>query len=1192
MKPVILSVLLLIFTVTTFAQTNYPNGVSGNLARWNFTNGGTVTSLSDVSGNSNNSSSVSNLVTANGFRNLTNKATHFNGTSSYAIVPHKAALNPAQITIVAVVKPTGFYSGNCQGNNIIYKCYDYYTKSGCWAMYIHDDDGNCGSFSPNNEKLDFAGPSAVSYTLPSGNTIPVNSWYFLVLTYDGNQLKRYQLPMDTLTYYSTISPISTTTMGYTLGSNTYDVRIGGTQNPPFPYWFNGDMDEIALFNKVLTPTEIQSVYHYLWGQLDISVADTIFCPNDTLDVNYTYYNPDLFQTGNVFKAELSNASGSFVSPVIIGTLTSTNMTGTIKCTLPSALPGNGYRIRIEATNAHFISGDNGKNIRINPPAKPVAASNTPVCSGNNLLLTATTTTGGVSYSWAGPNSFSSATQNPSIGNVQTSASGNYIVTVTLGPCSSKDTETVVINPLPAKPVAASNSPLCSGTTLSLSATSGTSGVSYSWTGPNSYTSSVQSPSITNAAVNASGDYVVTVTTGNGCSAKDTETVVVNLTPVKPVATSNTPLCSGNNINLSSATSTSGVSYSWTGPNSFSSATQNAVVNNAGVIASGNYIVTVTLGLCSSADTEAVLVNLTPVKPVATSNSPLCSGNTLSLSATTTTSGISYSWTGPNSFAATIQNNLIINPPVSSSGNYIVTVSLNGCSSKDTEAVVVNLSPAKPVASSNTPVCTGGNINLTAVTTTPGISYNWTGPGGFASTAQNPSIVNVSSSASGKYIVTVTLGPCTSADTATVTVIPPVTSPAGGSNSPICERDTLFLDAISTIPGVSYSWTGPNGFGSSAQNPFISNTSLAAAGTYYVSAVLNGCPSPPAGTVVTIKAPPAVPKASSNSPVCEGDTLLLYANNIASGVAPLWYGPAGFTASYKNPVIPHVKPSQGGLYTLSAIKDACSSLPDSILVIVKPLNKSSFELNDNACLGERTELRPYYDVATLSSYSWFFGGPSTLDSTIYQTYYLSWTTIGKKTVRLTVVANNGCVSVPYEHIIDVHENPDARIEYVSDKDICTMDDITLRATENKNFTYTWTPEGYFTIRNQSEVHAVVPHSGYIFLNVKNEWDCAINDSVLINARNCCTVSLPDAFTPNGDGRNDKFRIITNGNQEISKFIVVNRWGEVVFETTNQGEGWDGTFKGKPVEIGTYFYYLRYNCNDEKDIERKGDLILMR
>ncbi len=543
----------------------------------------------------------------------------------------------------------------------------------------------------------------------------------------------------------------------------------------------------------------------------VAVQSSLVSTCSGLDITVPYTTNASFLSGNTFTVQLSNASGSFSSPINIGTVSATNA-GNITCNIPSStIPGSGYRIRVVSTNPARISSDNGQNITINAtPAKPIATSNTPVCTGNTLNLSASTSTSGVSYSWIGPASYSSSLQSPSINGVVTTQAGNYIVTVTANGCSTKDTETVVVNTTPIKPIATSNTPVCTGDTLNLSASTGTSGVSYSWTGPASYSSSLQSPSISGVVTTQAGDYIVTVT-ANGCSAKDTETVVVNVTPTKPIATSNTPVCTGDTLNLSASTSTGSVSYNWIGPSSYSSSLQSPIISSISSLQAGDYIVTVTANGCSAKDTETVIVNTTPAKPVATSNTPVCIGDTLNLSASTGTSGVSYSWIGPSSYSSSLQSPGISGVGASQSGDYVVTVTTNGCSAKDTETVVVNTTPtAKPTATSNTPVCTGDTLNLSASTGTSGVSYSWAGPTSYSSSLQSPSISSVSSSQTGDYIVTVTLNGCSAKDTETVVIKPSVIANVTMSVSPsvnVGPWATIKFTALATQVGVNakYQW---------------------------------------------------------------------------------------------------------------------------------------------------------------------------------------------------------------------------------------------------------------------------------------------------------------------------------------------------------------------------------------------------
>src|SRR6185436_3684510 len=273
-----------------------------------------------------------------------------------------------------------------------------------------------------------------------------------------------------------------------------------------------------------------------------------------------------------------------------------------------------------------------------------AGSNSPVCAGNTLNLTSS---GGTSYAWSGPNAFSSTLQNPSISNATTAATGTYTVTVTSTGCSSSTTTAATVN---ANPVAAAgnNGPICAGNTLNLTSSGGTS---YAWSGPNAFSSTLQNPSISNATTAATGTYTVTVTS-NGCSSSTTTTVTVTSSLVA-AAGSNSPVCAGNTLNL---TSSGGTSYTWSGPNGFSSTLQNPSISNATTAATGTYTVTVSSTGCSSSTSTAATVNANPVA-AAGNNGPICAGSTLNL---TSSGGTSYAWSGPNGFSSTLQNPSISN----------------------------------------------------------------------------------------------------------------------------------------------------------------------------------------------------------------------------------------------------------------------------------------------------------------------------------------------------------------------------------------------------------------------------------------------------------------------------------------------------------------------------------------------------
>src|SRR4029078_7493292 len=150
-----------------------------------------------------------------------------------------------------------------------------------------------------------------------------------------------------------------------------------------------------------------------------------------------------------------------------------------------------------------------------------------------------------------------------------------------------------------------------------------------------------------------------------------------------------------------------------------------------------------------------------------------------------------------------------------------------------------------------PYCTGASIQL-STPTVAGATYAWTGPGGFTSSAQNPT----NATAAGTDFVTVTVSGCTSAAGSTSVVVNPIpATPTASNGGPYCTGATVQLSPP-TVSGATYSWTGPNGFVSSLQNPTATD-----AGTYFVTVTVSGCTSAAGPPTVVIQPTHTHPTAS-------------------------------------------------------------------------------------------------------------------------------------------------------------------------------------------------------------------------------------------------------------------------------------------------------------------------------------------
>jgi gliding motility-associated-like protein len=699
---------------------------------------------------------------------------------------------------------------------------------------------------------------------------------------------------------------------------------------------------------------------------------------------------------------------------------------------------------------------------INPlPPAPVITATSPLCQGNTLSLSASDITG-ATYNWTGPGGFTSAVQNPVINNAAVSASGTYSVKATVNACTGPSSSfAVVVNPIPSAPVVLSNSPVCEGANLNLTSSS-IAGAIYSWTGPNGFTSSVQNPALNAVTLSDASTYSL-VATVNGCASPAANLqVTVNPIPSAPTISGNTNICAGTSLSLSASPINLAI-YHWQGPNSYSSNLQSILIGNAIPSQSGQYLVTASVNGCTSLPTTAtVLINSLPIAPTIVTNSPLCSGNSLNLSVQPV-AGAAYSWTGPNGFTSSVQNPVIPNAAMTDAGNYQLNVLVNGCQSASPTStnVVVKQTPAAPVLNTNSPVCEGTSLSLSA-SNVPGGAFSWTGPNGFSSSIQNPSLNNAAVANSGTYSATVTVNGCSStASTIAATINPLPVAPSISSNSPICQASALSLTA-SDIAGATYSWTGPVGFTSSLQNPVINNANIVASGTYSVKATVNGCTGAASSLTAVVNPIPSAPVLSSSVPVCEGSCLNLMASNIPGSVYS-WSGPNGFTSSIQNPSLPSATVNASGTYSAFVTVNGCSSPATTVQATVNPIPAMPV-VSGTTTVCEGTTLNLSASPVASASYSW--QGPNGFSSAsqAIAITYINPLQAGQYIVTTTV---NGCTSPSAITNVQVNRLPVAP-SILTNSPVCSGTTLNLSAQNITGATYNWAGPNGFVSSSQNPI----------------------------------------------------------------------------------------------------------------------------
>ena len=273
-----------------------------------------------------------------------------------------------------------------------------------------------------------------------------------------------------------------------------------------------------------------------------------------------------------------------------------------------------------------------------------------------------------------------------------------------------------------------------------------------------------------------------------------------------------------------------------------------------LLSSGSYM------YCGS-NTDTISITVMPPVSFTANNSPLCSGDTLHLSANTSSLPISYHWNGPAGFTDTVYDIRRANIQLADSGYYHVTETAPGCTATDSTWVSVKPMPSIPVATSNSPLCVGDSLKLTVSNSQLGIGYQWSGPNGFSSSAQNPIRAHVVLADSGKYRVKAILNGCSSGWDTTNVVINAVVVPSANITSlptVITAGHVDTFTATTNCSGATYQWyKNGTAIPGATGNPYL--TLLAAGDHISVKVHCNGCANPDtalSNSLTTVGIPPS------------------------------------------------------------------------------------------------------------------------------------------------------------------------------------------------------------------------------------------------------------------------------------------------------------------------------------------------
>lgn len=381
----------------------------------------------------------------------------------------------------------------------------------------------------------------------------------------------------------------------------------------------------------------------------------------------------------------------------------------------------------------------------------------------------------------------------------------------------------------------------------------------------------------------------------------------------------------------------------------------------------------------------------------------------------------------------------------------------------------------------------------------------------------------------------------------------------GNSGPACPGSTVQLHGDSSItePG-SFYWSGPNGYTSMQQHPVIENLSKDDTGVYTFM-YISGADTLTDTTHVKLLPGPDKPVVVANAnPICKGATLQLTATS-SPGATYQWVGPNKIEANNPTLTVSNVQEYHEADYTVTVTQYTCSLSATMRVVVNHPVSNT---VAHAICMND----------------SYDFNGTQLTEAGTYID---------------TLTGINGCDSIVR---LELAILPDPQVAIIVQRDIvanpCLGDVISLAAEGASN--YNWYHNEQH-VGSTDAIQVTLTESANRFILTGTDAN-ACKDTVYASmpADGCCMVSLPDAFTPNGDSKNDRFGAIPAANTRVNNYRleVFNRLGQQVYISNSLTDKWDGTNNGLPAGMGVYFYILSYECYDGGNIKKKGDVTLLR
>jgi gliding motility-associated-like protein len=796
------------------------------------------------------------------------------------------------------------------------------------------------------------------------------------------------------------------------------------------------------------------------------------------------------------------------------------------------------------------------------PQPSVSIADDSACLGNSITLTAVPDLPGGLFQWSG------GLGNSSSITVSPSATTPYTVTYTLGICSATATGNAIIHTLPVVNVGTANSICTANNGKAWADVTGTSPYTYAWSSP----PGGSTDTITGLAPNS---YSVTVTDLLGCTGSATGTVGLDAPTIPITLVSEHDLkCNSDNTGsiTINAVDSGTLIYAWTPSNNNS--------NSITGLAAQNYSVSVTDQFGCTGTAQYTVNEPTPlVLPALTWTDPVCPGSSDG-TATGSPSGGSgtyhYDW-------STIPAQNTQQATGLPAGPY--TLSVTDDSSCVASASVTLTDPAATTfgpGSVTDALCHGSSTGTVTVNPQGAFgpySYLW-------SDISHQISQQATGLAAGPYSVVVTDSRGCTVSTAVTIGEPSAVIVLASHTDLTCYQNNSGTASASASGGtVPYTYDWSNG-DSTAQ---IFNLPAA---TYFVT-VTDGLGCTATANTTTLQPTTVMLTATSTSTTC--------AATVDGTVTVIGSGGAGapYTYSLKDVVGNTIQSNSTGLFTglgaqlytvVATDQNGCSA-SDVITVPRAEFNVYTATADSTSCYGEQ-----YHDGSIHLAGGAIPNAPFqySVDNGPLQ-YIPDFYDLSAGAHLVHIVDAHNCDT---SFTIIVGEPLPASVDILPGDSTIVLGSSLQLSTAFRPYStdsiksYAWSPaDGLSCSDCPAPVASPYSVQNSYTLTVTYNQGCQAITTVRINVQGDPPVFIPSAFSPNGDGNNDVLYVYGEGIKTVS-MTIFNRWGEKVFESDNQSQGWDGTYKGTLQEPGVYIYLVDLiYLNDHKKL-KEGSVTLIR